>query len=90
MKPEKKRGIDMTNYILNFSKDKDCFIIYQKGNEITQRKIRVMEVTDDYVRAWCYLRNQPRVFRRENILSASLIPPLGYLKRENHAGEFRQ
>lgn len=72
----------MVNYVLNASKDKDCFIIYMKGNEITQRKIRVMEVTEDYVRAWCYLRNEPRLFRKENILSASLVPPVGYLKRE--------
>ncbi len=76
----------MINYVLNASKDKDCFIIYMKGNEITQRKIRVIEITNDYVRAWCYLRNEPRVFRKENILSASLILPLGYLKREKPYG----
>lgn len=64
----------MLSYILNTSKDKDCYIIYMKGNEITQRKIRVIEVTEDYVRAWCYLRKGPRLFRKENILSASYIP----------------
>jgi predicted DNA-binding transcriptional regulator YafY len=76
----------MTNYVLNASKDKDCFIIYMKGNEITQRKIHVMEITEDYVRAWCYLRNEPRLFRKENILSASLASSLGCLRRERPYG----
>lgn len=46
-------------------------IIYQKGNEITKRKIRVIRITDNDVEAYCYLRGQIRHFKKENILSAS-------------------
>jgi predicted DNA-binding transcriptional regulator YafY len=46
-------------------------IIYLKGSEITKRDIKVLKITGDYVKAFCYLRNQTRIFRKDNILSAS-------------------
>ncbi|HEY8422596.1 MAG TPA: hypothetical protein VIL05_12805 [Thermoclostridium sp.] len=61
----------MVDYVLNASKDKDCLIIYMKGTEITQRKIHVIGIDADHVRAYCYLRNGPRVFLKKNILAAS-------------------
>jgi predicted DNA-binding transcriptional regulator YafY len=37
--------------------------------QISQRKLLVKEVNDEYIRAYCLLRKQVRTFRRENILS---------------------
>jgi predicted DNA-binding transcriptional regulator YafY len=45
-------------------------IIYQKGNEITQRNIEVKSIDKNKVRAYCHLRNQTRVFDLDNILAA--------------------
>ena len=44
-------------------------IYLSKGQQISQRKLLVKEVNDEYIRAYCLLRNQIRTFRRENILS---------------------
>ena len=40
------------------------------NNEITHRKIIVKELHDSYFKAFCYLRNDNRLFKYENILSA--------------------
>ncbi|WP_026693471.1 hypothetical protein [Peribacillus kribbensis] len=46
-------------------------IIYLKGDQqISQRTILVLSVNGDYIRAFCYLRNQKRTFKMSNILSA--------------------
>jgi predicted DNA-binding transcriptional regulator YafY len=37
--------------------------------QLTQRKLLVKEVNEEYIRAYCLLRKQIRTFRRENILS---------------------
>ncbi|WHY02128.1 hypothetical protein [Neobacillus sp. DY30] len=44
-------------------------IYLSKDQQISQRKLLVKEVNDDYIRAYCLLRKQIRTFRRENILS---------------------
>ena len=45
-------------------------MIYLSNNQqISQRKLVVKEVNDEYIRAYCLLRKQVRTFRRENILS---------------------
>jgi predicted DNA-binding transcriptional regulator YafY len=44
-------------------------IYLSKDQQLTQRKLLVMEVNDEYIRAYCLLRKQIRTFQRENILS---------------------
>ncbi|MEH7250696.1 hypothetical protein V7111_01000 [Neobacillus niacini] len=45
-------------------------MIYLSSDQhISQRKLLVKEVNDEYIRAYCLLRKQIRTFRRENILS---------------------
>jgi predicted DNA-binding transcriptional regulator YafY len=44
-------------------------IYLSKDQQISQRKLLVKEVNDEYIRAYCLLRKQIRTFRRENILS---------------------
>lgn len=72
----------MVRYILKTSMNGNrvITIMYQKGNEITIRNIKVLEMTDDTVKAFCYLRNQLRIFKMENILSASFIKKNNYEK----------
>ena len=63
----------MVDYYLKASleRSKLITIIYLKDNEITERNIKVFEINNGNVRAFCFLRNQNRVFKIENILSAS-------------------
>ncbi|SDN15441.1 hypothetical protein [Bacillus sp. OK048] len=44
-------------------------IYLSEDQHISQRKLLVKEVNDEYIRAYCLLRKQIRTFRRENILS---------------------
>jgi predicted DNA-binding transcriptional regulator YafY len=44
-------------------------IYLSRDQQISQRKLLVKAVNDEYIRAYCLLRKQIRTFRRENILS---------------------
>lgn len=58
-------------------------MIYLADNhEITQRKLIVKEVNDEYIRAYCLLRKQIRTFKRENILS--IMPESRFKSRYLH------
>lgn len=65
----------MVDYFLRASRDRNIIIniIYSGGNEITQRTIRVIDIEDGNVKAFCYLRDQIRVFKIKNILSADFV-----------------
>ena len=47
-------------------------IYLSEDQQISQRKLLVKEMNDEYIRAYCLLCKQIRTFRRENILS--IIP----------------
>jgi predicted DNA-binding transcriptional regulator YafY len=65
----------MVNHILKSSHELKCIvtIIYQKGSEITKRNIQVIDINDNHVKAFCYLRNELRIFKLDNILSANYL-----------------
>ena len=65
----------MVNHILKMSQEQHRIItiIYQSGDNITQRNIQVTDIQEGNVRAFCYLRNQNRIFKIENILSADFV-----------------
>ena len=44
-------------------------IYLSENQELSQRKLIVKEVNDEYIRAYCLLRKQMRTFRRDHILS---------------------
>jgi len=46
-------------------------IIYNGKSGISERNIKVLEMNDGKVKAYCYLRKQIRYFKLENILSAA-------------------
>lgn len=63
----------MVDYVLknSLTEHKIITIMYQaKDNRISQRDIKVIEVGDDSIEAYCYLRHQVRNFKKENILAA--------------------
>ena len=63
----------MFDYVLKSSmaKHKIVTIMYLKqNNEITQRNIKIIKMSDNDIEAYCYLRNQFRHFKKNNILSA--------------------
>lgn len=51
-------------------------IIYLSDKEkISQRRISILEIEGEYIRAYCFLRQMKRTFKISNILSARLIHP---------------
>ncbi len=48
-------------------------IVYQKGDEITQRKIRVNRIKEDIIQAYCFRQKAIRNFKRENVLAAKRV-----------------
>lgn len=49
-------------------------IIYQaKDGKLSQRHVRVIEVGETYVKAYCYSRKQVRIFQRDGILASRRI-----------------
>lgn len=65
----------MVDHILKASLDRDMIItiMYLKSSEITMRNIRVLEIKEDRIMAYCYLRKENRIFKKESILSAAFI-----------------
>jgi len=63
----------MVEYFLKASLERNRIIniIYLKDTEITERNIKVYDISNGCVKAFCFLRNQNRVFKIDNILSAS-------------------
>jgi len=39
--------------------------MYLKGNEITKRNIKVLDIDNENIKAFCFLRNQKRIFKIE-------------------------
>jgi predicted DNA-binding transcriptional regulator YafY len=63
----------MFDYVLktSLSDKRAVTIVYQKGNEITQRKVRVTSIKENEIIAYCYLRHEYRHFKKNNILAAT-------------------
>lgn len=51
------------------SKNPVELIYMDRGDQISQRIIRVLAINDHAVKAYCYTRRQFRTFRIDNILS---------------------
>jgi len=63
----------MINHILKASKEsgRTITIIYSGSTGISERNIKVLDIIEDRVIAYCYLRRQVRYFKTGNILSAA-------------------
>lgn len=51
-------------------------IYLSNGNEISQRRLKVIRFNDDSLQAFCYKKGQVRTFKLTNILSVLPIPKL--------------
>lgn len=65
----------MINIIKRAAESKSSLeMIYLDSKEnITQRRIKVLEVKGELFRAYCYTRKQQRIFRFNNVLSVGPI-----------------
>lgn len=65
----------MVEHILKASLERDLIItiMYLKGTDITMRNIKVLEIKDDKIKAYCFLRKETRIFKKESILSAAFL-----------------
>ncbi|MFF2446134.1 hypothetical protein ACFVSW_03450 [Neobacillus sp. NPDC058068] len=70
-------------FIRSIEENMPLEMIYLADNhELSQRKLIVMEMNEEYIRAYCLLRKQVRTFKRENILS--IMPETCLKKRHLH------
>src|SRR5690625_188818 len=69
------RNDDMKAFIMNAMQTKATIVIYylDRHGKITQRYIRVLQLTEDHVLAFCFYRKKVRTFKLENMLSADKI-----------------
>ncbi|HAE42253.1 MAG TPA: hypothetical protein DCG34_04955 [Clostridiales bacterium] len=54
----------------SYEDNKIIRIVYDNKGTITERDIRVLNIKDNRISAYCYLRNSKRTFLMENILAA--------------------
>lgn len=62
------------NGLLQMSKEEKLpieIIYISNAGELTHRSIIVKEIQGDIIKAYCLLKQQPRLFNRSNILSAA-------------------
>lgn len=55
------------------TKQKLELIYIDGGRNITHRVIRVLEIREDTILAYCYRKREVRQFKLENILSAGVV-----------------
>jgi predicted DNA-binding transcriptional regulator YafY len=62
----------MVDYVLKHALEDHqvVTIMYLRGAEITERKIKISKIKENDIEAYCYLRHQIRHFKKDNILSA--------------------
>jgi len=69
-----KGGLSMKGLFLRSIENKEKIIIFymDSNNNVTERYIRVLNIKENYILAYCYYRKQVRTFKLDNILSAGL------------------
>jgi predicted DNA-binding transcriptional regulator YafY len=68
------------NYLLKYSflNSAPIEIIYQgKNNQFTKRAIVVKAINDSYIKAYCLIKRQPRIFKIDSILAVAPIKRKG-------------
>ncbi|SNR91277.1 hypothetical protein SAMN05446037_1001378 [Anaerovirgula multivorans] len=67
----------MIDYVLRYSykNKKPITLIYQKQLEVSQRRIKVIQLGDKMVQGYCYEKKAIRNFKTDHILAA-FIPGL--------------
>ncbi|WP_121614815.1 hypothetical protein [Virgibacillus halodenitrificans] len=55
------------------TKQKLIIFYIDSNNKVTERYVRVLQVHDDHILAYCYYRKKVRTFKLDNILSAGPV-----------------
>lgn len=64
-----------------FQEQKNIEIMYvDQDNKVTQRFIRILELNEKTVKAYCYHKKSLRMFKIENILSGRIVSPYKKVK----------
>ncbi|PFR93545.1 hypothetical protein [Priestia megaterium] len=64
-----------------FNESRNIEIMYLGGKgEVSQRVIRILEINEHTIKAYCYYKKAVRLFKIENMLSGRIIMP--YKKRK--------
>lgn len=70
------KGVDIMNGLLKTSREDkipiEVMYISNKG-EISHRTIIVKEIQNKYIKAYCFTKQQPRIFNLSNILSTGKL-----------------
>ena len=59
--------------LMALEQERRICMIYESGGKYTERTVRVIELREDAVYAYCYLRRTRRLFKLANILSSQLL-----------------
>ncbi|EST12177.1 hypothetical protein [Sporolactobacillus laevolacticus] len=51
----------------------ELIYLTSRGNKLSQRTIRIMDVNETYIKAYCYSRKEVRIFRKDHILASRII-----------------
>ena len=73
----------MISKVLEASMVDNCAItiVYAANNILPKRTIKVIEIKENEIQAYCYLRKQIRTFKIDNILAAEYVK--SYIKRSS-------
>ncbi|MUK88000.1 hypothetical protein GMD78_06255 [Ornithinibacillus sp. L9] len=65
----------MNRWLIQSKEQKKKIMIFymDRNNNVTQRIIRVVEIKDESIVAFCYYRKKVRTFRKSHILSAGSV-----------------
>lgn len=68
----------MIDHVINYSLEnhRAVDIIYMKGMEITKRRIKVIKIDNDIIKAIDLAKGQIRSFKKDFVLSAMYTSPL--------------
>ncbi|NWO14878.1 hypothetical protein [Virgibacillus sp.] len=55
------------------NKQKIIIFYMDNNNQVTERYVRVLEIKENSILAYCFYRKQVRIFNIENILSAGKV-----------------
>ncbi|WP_077702508.1 hypothetical protein [Virgibacillus dokdonensis] len=55
------------------NKQKIIIFYMDSNNQVTERYVRVLEIKENSILAYCYYRKKVRTFNMENILSAGKV-----------------
>ncbi|ABR49371.1 hypothetical protein Amet_3233 [Alkaliphilus metalliredigens QYMF] len=81
----------MIDYVLKCAHEnqKNITIIYQKGLEITQRNVRILQITEEKIQCYCFEKKAIRNFKKDHILAALMLEGIQGKNSDNSNKKYR-